>query len=58
MEASLELAAGVLHGELLGQARLTFQEIERKLFWIFGIDDQRTIWALINIRLIYQSHRS
>ncbi|KAL1604846.1 hypothetical protein SLS60_004386 [Paraconiothyrium brasiliense] len=58
IEASLELAAGVLRGELVKHAQWMFREIQKKATNIFGEDNERTIWALINIGIIYQTHRT
>jgi hypothetical protein len=58
IEASLELATGVLRGKLVKHARWMFGEIEKKATSIFGEDDERTIWALINIGIIYQTYRT
>ncbi|KAK7192250.1 uncharacterized protein CC84DRAFT_961683 [Paraphaeosphaeria sporulosa] len=58
IEASLELAAGVLRGKLVQHARWMFGEIEKKATDVFGADDERTIWTLINIGIIYQTYRT
>ncbi|KAJ4355401.1 uncharacterized protein N0V89_003417 [Didymosphaeria variabile] len=58
IEVSLELAVGVLRGELVKHAQWMFREIQKKATNFFGEDDERTIWALINIGIIYQTYRT
>ncbi|KAF2105455.1 hypothetical protein BDV96DRAFT_592460 [Lophiotrema nucula] len=56
IEASLELTSAILRNGMYQEARWMFREIEKKTTFIFGIDDERTIWMWISIGLIYQTY--
>lgn len=58
IEASLELATGVLRGGLSKNARTMFLDIQKKANTIFGEDNERTIWTLISVGLVYQKYKS
>jgi hypothetical protein len=54
MEALLELSASVLRGSFEDEALRLFEQIEHKADDDFGWDSERTIWAKINIGIIYE----
>ena len=55
MEASLQLVANSLKCGYRLQARRMFREASEKASAIFGSDDERTVWVLITIGLVYQT---
>jgi len=58
MEALLELSASVLKGSFEDEAWRLFEQIEQKAEDEFGWDSERTIWAKINIGIIYERTKS
>jgi tetratricopeptide (TPR) repeat protein len=56
MEAALQLAANMLKCGYRPQARRMFLEASEKASAVFGSDDERTVWVLITIGLVYQTH--
>ena len=58
LETSLELAASVLKASLGSGALELFRKIEHKAEYVFGWDEERTIWIKISIGIVYQRHRN
>lgn len=56
MEAGLQFVANLLKCGYHSQARLMFRKVSDKASDIFGSDDERTVWTLITIGLVYQTH--
>ncbi|PMD25575.1 hypothetical protein NA56DRAFT_565482, partial [Hyaloscypha hepaticicola] len=56
MEAALQLVANMLKCGYRTQARRMFLEASEKASTVFGPDDERTVWVLITIGLVYQTH--
>ncbi len=56
MEAALQLVANMLKCGYKIQARRMFLEASEKASTVFGPDDERTVWVLITIGLVYQTH--
>ncbi|KAK1622878.1 hypothetical protein BDP81DRAFT_475998 [Colletotrichum phormii] len=56
MEASMQLALNVFRGGFEIHAARMFGSVDEKAEWLFGYDDERTIWILITIGLAYQSN--
>lgn len=56
MEAALQLVANSLKCGYQPQARLMFHEASEKASAVFGSADERTVWVLITIGLVYQTH--
>lgn len=56
MEAALQLVANMLKCGYKIQARRMFLEASEKASAVFGSDDERTVWVLITIGLVYQTH--
>lgn len=57
MEATLQLVANVLKGGLCrSQVRRQFLMAAEKATQVFDSDDERTIWILITIDLVYQTY--
>ncbi|KAF2833878.1 hypothetical protein CC86DRAFT_16155 [Ophiobolus disseminans] len=57
IEAALELVAAFVKANYLEDAKRMFQRCEEQATATFGDDDERTIWMLISIGLVYQTHR-
>ncbi|KAF2786480.1 hypothetical protein K505DRAFT_289676, partial [Melanomma pulvis-pyrius CBS 109.77] len=55
LEASMEVAAALLVGGFGDSSWSMFRKIEDKAVKLFGFDDERTIWTVISVGLIYQS---
>ena len=55
MEAALQLVANSLKCGYQLQARDMFREASEKASDVFGSDDERTVWVLITIGLVYQT---
>ena len=55
MEAALQLVANSLKCGYQLQARRMFREASEKASTIFGSADERTVWVLITIGLVYQT---
>lgn len=55
MEVSLEVSAAFLKAGRF-DASLLFRKCHEKAVDVFGWDDERTIWILISIGLVYQGH--
>ncbi|KAF2971901.1 hypothetical protein GQX73_g1743 [Xylaria multiplex] len=58
MEAVLQLAANLLGGGYLQEARHMFSEAVDKATTLFGNSDERTVWVCITIGIVYQTHVS
>ncbi|RYP63797.1 hypothetical protein DL770_009297 [Monosporascus sp. CRB-9-2] len=56
MEAAMQLAANVLRCGYRTEARRAFLQASEKASAIFGADDERTVWVLITIGIVYQTH--
>lgn len=56
MEASLQLIANILKSGYRGDARQFFEEAVELAAKVFGSTDERTIWILITIGIVYQTH--
>jgi len=56
MEAALQLVANMLKCGYRKQARRMFLKASEKATNVFGSDDERTVWVLITIGLVYQTH--
>ena len=56
MEAVLQLFANLLKCGYHWQAKLMFRKASEKASVVFGSDDERTVWILITIGLVYQTH--
>ncbi|RYP62306.1 hypothetical protein DL771_009791 [Monosporascus sp. 5C6A] len=56
MEAALQLAANVLRCGYRTEARRAFLQASEKASALFGADDERTVWVLITIGIVYQTH--
>lgn len=56
MEGVLQLAANILKSGFMIHAKQMFREISDKATEVFGADDERTVWVLITIGLVYQTH--
>ncbi len=56
MEAALQLVANSLKCGYQPQARRMFLEASEKASVVFGSADERTVWVLITIGLVYQTH--
>lgn len=56
MEAKLQVVANVLKHGYQTQAKYLFREATDKATDVFGWDDERTVWVLITIGLVYQTH--
>jgi len=57
IEACLELGATFVKADFLDDARRIFQKCDEKATEAFGSDDERTIWMLISIGLVYQKYK-
>ncbi|KAF4622665.1 hypothetical protein G7Y89_g14362 [Cudoniella acicularis] len=57
LEALLELSASILKGSFEIEAWGLFNQIEHKTEDDFGWDEERTIWAKINIGIIYERNK-
>lgn len=57
IEAALEVAAAFVKADYMDHDRLMFQKCEEKATEVFGSHDERTIWMLISIGLVYQNHK-
>ncbi|KAK0114782.1 hypothetical protein ONS95_014264 [Cadophora gregata] len=55
MEACLKIAVCLLKGQFHSEAQSIFRKIEEKSADIFGSEDERTIWVLLSIGLVYQT---
>lgn len=55
MEALLELAAAFLYAGYHDQSDMRFRNATNRAEWIFGFDDERTVWILISIGSVYQT---
>ena len=58
LEACLELAASFLKCGFSNRAYPMFRQAEQKATAVFGWDEERTIWTLISIGLVYQNAKS
>jgi len=58
MEASMELTAALLKAGFTAEANKIFHTIVDKATTLFSEDAERTIWVLISIGLVYQTHRN
>ena len=58
MEALLEVAAAVLRTGRDPQASVMFRQATDKAEGLYGPDDERTIWMLISVGLVYQNSRT
>lgn len=56
MEASLQLIANLLKSGYKNEARRFFEEAVELAAKTFGTTDERTIWILIAIGIVYQTH--
>jgi hypothetical protein len=56
LEAALQLVANMLKCGYRVQARHLFLEASEKASVVFGPDDERTVWVLITIGLVYQTY--
>lgn len=56
MEASLQLVANMLKCGYRKQSRRIFLKASEMATTVFGSDDERTVWVLITIGLVYQTH--
>ncbi|KAL1852899.1 hypothetical protein Daus18300_011981 [Diaporthe australafricana] len=56
MEASLQLIANMLKSGYRNEARRFFLEAAELAAEAFGSSDERTIWILITIGIVYQTH--
>ncbi|KAF2125252.1 hypothetical protein P153DRAFT_360258 [Dothidotthia symphoricarpi CBS 119687] len=57
METALELVATFLSADRTMQARDMFQTCEETASRVFGEYDERTVWVLISIGLVYQRYK-
>ena len=55
-EAALQLAANVLKCFVQADVKKIFRDVVDKASAVFGYDDERTVWILITIGLVYQTH--
>ncbi|KAF2184706.1 hypothetical protein K469DRAFT_750856 [Zopfia rhizophila CBS 207.26] len=55
LEAAMELASCALKGGFDNNAKWMFRRIENKATSVLGSDDERTIWTLISIGIVYQN---
>ena len=58
LEAALQLVANLLKCGYERQARRMFGEASAKASALFGSSDERTVWVLITIGLVYQTHKT
>lgn len=56
MEAVLQLFANILKCGYQSQVWLMFRKVSDKASVVFGFDHERTVWILITIGLVYQTH--
>jgi tetratricopeptide (TPR) repeat protein len=56
LEAALQLIANMLKSGYKTEARRMFLEASEKASTVFGSDDERTVWVLITIGLVYQTY--
>jgi hypothetical protein len=56
MEAALQLIANAMKCGYQSDAQRMFREVDEKATDVFGCDDERTVWVLITIGLVYQTH--
>ena len=57
MEACMKLAGVFLKAKFLQEAKDIFRKVEDKATVLYGCEDERTIWVLISIGLLYQNVR-
>ena len=58
LEAALQLIANLLKCGFERQARRMFGEASARASALFGSSDERTVWVLITIGLVYQTHKT
>jgi len=56
VEAALEVVACLVRCGYKSQARMLFHKIQDVGIAVFGSSDQRMVWTLISIGLVYQTH--
>ena len=56
MEASLQLLANALKCGYRVETKRSFRNAADQASEVFGFDDERTVWVLITIGLVYQTH--
>lgn len=56
MEAALQLVASALKYGYHKEAQTLFREASLKSSFVFGWEDERTVWVNITIGLVYQTH--
>ncbi|KAK6860716.1 hypothetical protein PG995_004352 [Apiospora arundinis] len=56
LEAILQLAANLLKCGLGRDAKQVFRQVSDKATDVFGSDDERTVWVLITVGIVYQTH--
>lgn len=56
MEASLQLVADVFKYGFREECKLQFRAAKLKAEEVFGFKDERTVWVLISIGLVYQNY--
>jgi tetratricopeptide (TPR) repeat protein len=57
METYMKLAAAFLKASFEYESKTLFRRVDEKAGDLFGTSDERTIWILISIGLVYQSNR-
>ena len=58
LEAALQLVANLLKCGYEREARHMFGEASARASALFGSSDERTVWVLITIGLVYQTHKT
>ncbi|KAK8084450.1 hypothetical protein PG997_005721 [Apiospora hydei] len=56
MEVVMQLAANVLKSGHRREAKKVFRQVADKATDTFGADDERTVWVLITVGIVYQTH--
>ena len=56
IEAALQVIANTLKCGYRAQTRLLFRKVSEKACDVFGFNDERSVWVLITIGLVYQTH--
>ena len=58
LEAALQLIADLIKCGYERQAKYMFGQASAKASALFGSSDERTVWVLISIGLVYQTHKT
>lgn len=58
MEASLQTIANMLKSEYEMEALCLFRIAAEKAEDVFGYSDERTVWCLVTIGIVFQTYRT